>query len=229
MEKEKLSWEKISKILKNELGKTKHILTFGTIGSCNIENDIDVIITKKPNSSSANFFKEVHSIFDKIDKYLKTKYQSKVIRLSGLSFQGELLNFINIEKNDIIFHSMVYVSLPQIIEEWKPWTEKNNNVSKILKENYKCMLGNPNDLFKENFNKENYYDFLFTFLAHYDRINFPYTKKTFIEMMNKFYYYLFKKRLNLNPPTIRSEKDARKYFYELCDILDNLNKEKEAK
>ena len=66
----KCTWEEVREFLVNELSKTKCIMTWGTIGSCNIEHDIDTIIAKKPSSPSADFYKEVHGIFDSLEVYL---------------------------------------------------------------------------------------------------------------------------------------------------------------
>ena len=61
------NWQEIKNFLDKELRKTKHILTFGTIGSCNIEHDIDLIITKKSSSKTSDFYKEIHILFDSLD------------------------------------------------------------------------------------------------------------------------------------------------------------------
>ena len=63
----KLSWDLIEDFLSEELNKTKHIMTFGTIGSLNVKHDIDLIITKNPNSSLKMFFEEIHNIFNTLD------------------------------------------------------------------------------------------------------------------------------------------------------------------
>jgi len=42
-------------------------------------------------------------------------------------------------------------------------------------------------LFDEKFSRKKYYDFMFTYLSHYDRINFPYSEKMLVIVMNKFY------------------------------------------
>ena len=73
-------WEEIKHVLLKELKKTKHILTFGTIGSLNVEHDIDIITTKKPDSKSSSYFRELHKILDSVDGYLMKKYKSKLIR-----------------------------------------------------------------------------------------------------------------------------------------------------
>lgn len=52
------TWEEIESVLTKELKKTKHIMTFGTMGSCNIKHDIDTIITKKPRSKTSDFLKK---------------------------------------------------------------------------------------------------------------------------------------------------------------------------
>ncbi len=49
------TWKEIRRVLEKELKKTRHIMTYGTIGSCNIEKDIDTIVTKKPGSKSEDF------------------------------------------------------------------------------------------------------------------------------------------------------------------------------
>jgi len=46
--------------------------------------------------------------------------------------------------------------------------------------------------------------------------------------MNKFYSYLFKKRLGLDVPVAKDKKQARNIFYELCDVLDDLERYKNA-
>jgi len=212
------TWDEIKKILNKELKETKHMLTFGTIGSCNVEHDIDIIITKKPNSKSSDFYKEIHKIFDNLNNYLTKKYYAKLIRLPGLSFQGELLGLINVKKQDLIFHS-----LSQIKNQWRPWSSRDEDVISILKNDYLCLFGEKDDLFKEDFSEEKYYDFMFSFLAHYDRINFNYSDENLIKVMNRFYDYLFRKRLKLKTPVAKNEKQVREIFYKLCDILDDLN------
>ena len=158
------TWKEVRKLLIRELSKTKNIMTFGTIGSCDVKNDIDIVITKRPNSKSSDFYREIHSLFDSINKYMYEKYNSKLIRLHGLSFQGEILNSVDVDNNDLILHTFVYVSLPQIKNEWKPWSSEDEDVVDLLKNTYSCLIGDKNDLFNNKFSKEKYYDFMFTFL-----------------------------------------------------------------
>jgi len=89
----KKSWKEIKEFLIGEMKKTKHIMTFGTIGSCDIERDIDLIITKKPGSGTADFYKEIHSFFDSMDNFVKKRYGSRAIRFSF--FEPELLSLSN--------------------------------------------------------------------------------------------------------------------------------------
>ena len=52
------TWDEIEYFLRKELSKTKHVMTFGTIGSRNIDHDIDLIITKNHNLLFLNFIKK---------------------------------------------------------------------------------------------------------------------------------------------------------------------------
>ena len=98
----KLSWEEIRSIISKELRKSKHILTFGTIGSCNIKHDIDMIITKKSNSSSSSFYREVYNLYGSIDNYLKNKYSKKLGVFSGGGISPEQLKLSTCVKDDIL-------------------------------------------------------------------------------------------------------------------------------
>ena len=100
------TWGEIDGVLSKELKKTKHIMTYGTIGSLNVEHDIDTIITKKPRSKSADFYKEIHTLFDNVDKYLNKKYGVRAIRFSG--YQPEFLKLSEYRKDDIAFQTLIY-------------------------------------------------------------------------------------------------------------------------
>ena len=152
MERQELTWEEIEGYLKKELKKTKHIMTFGTIGSLNLEHDIDVIITKKPKSKSSDFYIEVHKIFYGIDNFLKNNFGFKIVRFSRLSDEFIIKNIIN-SKNKIFFHSMIYVSFSQIEKDWAWSIFPNEDIKKIIKKNYKCLFGKVEDIFSNEFKK----------------------------------------------------------------------------
>jgi len=220
------TWEEIKDFLIKELKKTKHIMTFGTIGSCNVEHDIDTIITKKPSSSSSEFYKEIHNLFDNINNYLMRKYGAKVIRFA--QHEPEALRLSNAKNKDLAFQVMIYTNYSQIERDWAWALFEEDNLQEILKKNYKCLIGNVNDLFSNEFQKRNYYEPVFTYLYFGDRINSHYPIKLFVQLMNQLFDYLFRKRLGLKPPVAKNEKEVREIFYNLCDILDKLNKEKEV-
>ena len=225
MGKRSYTWEEIKNFLIKELKKTKHIMTYGTIGSCNIEHDIDTIITKKPNSSSVEFYKEIHKLFDSLDNYLNKKYNSKLICFSTAAEQFFALEMAKYSKKDLAFHVMIYVSFPQIEKDWSWALFENDNIKEILAKNYDCLRGSVKDLFSKKFMKSTHCDSLFTFLYMYDKINSHYSEKFLIKIMDHYYDYLFRKRLKLKPPVIRNKKDIKKAFYKLLGILDKLNKE----
>lgn len=225
--KKSYTWKEIEDVLKKELKKTKHIMTFGTIGSLNVEHDIDTIITKKPKSKTSDFYKEIHNLFDDLNDYLTKKYSGRVIRLPSIGYEKELLTLSKYEKGDLVLHTMVYVSYTQLMKDWG-WAiaKEDPSVEDILKENYNCLVGSIDDLFSKEFQKERYYDFIFIYLNLYDRINSNYAEGFLINVMNSYYDYLFRKRLGLKTLTANNKRDVRKIFYKLCDIVDKLEKTK---
>ena len=222
MEK-KLSWKVISNYLDKELVKSKHILTFGTLGSLDITNDVDVVITKKPSSPSADFFMEIHTLFEKLDEFLNRNYKTRAVRFAQAT-QEYLVDYFTSKK--IMFHTMLYVSYSEMKRDWNWALFKGENLRKILETNYTCILGNKSSLFSKDFKKENYYENIFIYLYLYDSLNSNLPKEVMLKTMNGCFKYLYKKRLGLENPTAKSREEAKKYFYELCNILDRLNKEK---
>lgn len=220
------TWEEIKAVLSEELKKTRNIMTFGTIGSCNVEHDIDTIITKKPESKTSDFYKEVHSLFDRLDIYLKRKYSSKLIRFA---FSGEeylTYALAKKKKNDISFHVMIYTSYSQVQKDWGWALIGNDPIDKIIADNYKCLIGNSESLFSEDFKKSSYYDSLLIYLYLYDKLNSNLPEKVILNSMNHSFDYLFRKRLGLEAPIAKSIPELKKNFYHLCDVLDKLNEEK---
>lgn len=222
--KKPYTWEEIKEILVKELKKTKHIMTSGTLGSCNVERDIDLIIAKKPKSSSSNFYKEVHGLLDNLNNYVSKKYNSHAIRFSG--YEPEFLTLSNYNEKDLAIQTFIYVSYTQIKKDWKRSLFPDEDIKKILAKNYNCLMGSVNDLFSKGFQKEHYCDSIFVYLMMYDRINANYSEKFLVKVMNFYFEYLFKKRLGLKVPVAKNKKDVRRIFYELCDILDELNSKK---
>jgi len=220
-------WKEIENFLRKALDKSEHILTFGTIGSCNVENDIDIIITKKPLSPSSKFYKEVHKIFDSLEHYLKIKYNHILLRFPGGS-QGELINLSKKRRNALVIESMIYTSFPQIRKDWEWAMFNDESVSDILKKQ-NFLFGNFSDLFAREFQTPKYSDPVFIYLYRYDRINSNYPKKLLLDIMNKHYDYLYRKRLGLKAPICKKSEDIRKAFYELCDKLDALEMKKKLK
>ena len=213
------TWEEIKSLLKIELQKTRHILTYGTIGSCNIEHDIDTIITKKPKSSSADFFKEIHNLFNSVDKYLQKKHKAKLIRTSRFSDEEETKYIAKFEENDLIFQVLTYVSFKQIKMHWYADLAPNEKVEKILKDYYSCILGNVEDLFKPNF-KVHRNEHLFIRLNDSDRINSHFPREFLVSRMNILFDHILRKQLHLKTIEAESEDGVREVFYQVCDILD---------
>lgn len=223
--KKSYTWEEIKKFLEKELNESKHIMTWGTIGSCNIKRDIDTIITKKPKSKCSDFSKELHNILDNLNNYLNEKYGVNLIRVPNTSFTEEFMKLSNYSKGDLVLHIMVYSSYPQMEKDWKWALFKNENLNEIMKNNYDCIFGKVDDLFSRDFKKIFYADNIFLYVVSlYDRTNSNYSKKFLIQIMNGYFDFLYRKRLKLKAPVAKDKKEVRKYIYKLCDIIDKLNR-----
>lgn len=212
----KYTWDEIKNLLKEELKKTKHILTFGTIGSLNVNNDIDVIITKKTTSKPSDFYKEIHNIFDSLNGYLMKKYNSRAIRFS--SNKDESLTLSNYSKKDIAFHVMIYTSYNQIELDWSWYLLKKEKLKDVLiKTDY--LIGSKKDFFSNKFKKRTNFDPLFIILYLGDRFNSNYSNKLFLQVTNSLFKTIFKHKLKLKTPIAKNKKEAKKIFYKLCDKL----------
>jgi hypothetical protein len=199
-------------------------MTFGTIGSCNVNNDIDLIITKKPKSKTSKFFKELHDLFDNIDEYLMKNYGANAIRFSTSEEEFTVLNLMKNSEKNLAFHGHIYVTYPEMQRDWNWALFNNDSLKNILMKYYDCLIGSTKDLFSKEFQKESYYDPVFILLYKYDKINSHYPDKLLIKAMNSYFDYLFRKMLGLKTPIAKNKKDVRKIFYKLCDKLDKLNK-----
>lgn len=220
MNKKLYGWDEVKNFLISELKKTKHIMTFGTIGSLNIEHDIDIIVTKKSKSSSANFYREIHKLFEKLNSYLKKKYRRKIIRFSHFISEKEFLKIGGYRKGDLALHVMLYLSWSDMEKNWT--LTKNFNVKNFFTQNYNVIYGNKNDLFKKEFQKEGKYEKIFKRLANMDRINANYPEKFLIECMDHFYNYIYKNYGNREKVKSKNKKEVRENFYKVCDFLDEL-------
>lgn len=220
------TWEEVKSVLTNELLHSKQIMTFGTIGSLNVEHDIDLIVTKTPKSSIRSFFEELHSLFFYLDDYLMKKYGANAFCFS--SSQEEIfINYLskNSDKN-LGFHIHIYLSLPVMERDWNWALSDNESLKDIILKGYNCLLGKPSDLFKKEFGRKSFYDPIYLHLYHYDKINSHYPDKLFIESMKHFLDFIYRKRLGLKTPLVKTRDQAIGAFYRLCDILEDLRKTK---
>ncbi|MEK6927415.1 MAG: hypothetical protein AABX11_03200 [Nanoarchaeota archaeon] len=221
MVKRKVSWENIKNFLVEDLKNKNTIMTFGTIGSTNIEHDIDVIITKKPSVSSADFFREVHDLYDNLDSYLQSNFSLVVKRFARFS-EEPMIKSVGISKKGIFFHTMIYVSFPQIEKDWSTALFPDDNIKNVLK-GYTLLKGNSNDLFSKDFSKLNYCDNIFNSLYLNDLIHSTYPNKAILSVMNHVLYYLFVKRLKSDFVLAKNLNELREKVYSLCELIDKIN------
>jgi len=220
------SFLEIEFFLKKELEKSNAILTFGFIGSCNIERDLDTIITKRKESNLKDFYEEIHGIFDSLDRYLQGKYGARAVRFD--SYEPEVLKLAGFRKKDLAFHVLIYCSFGQIKNHWDFSLFRDEKIEYILKRDYKCIHGNVEDIFSPKFLKESYADNMFIYLQMYDRINSNYPVNFLVKVMNYYFDFMLRKRLGLNSRKAKNVEEVRDIFYYICDEVDKLNKRKDV-
>jgi hypothetical protein len=216
------TWDEVRQQLAVELQQTSHILTYGTIGSCNIEHDIDTIVTKKVESPSADFFRELHEVFDRLDAYLQNHYQARLIRTSRFSDEEETKYIANYQENDVVFQVLSYVSMKQIKMHWfDSFIDLDGDVriEPFLRDNYKCIAGHIDDIFRSDFASHRRED-LFIRLNDSDRINSHFPKDFLVHRMNVLYDFVSRKRLGIEMLPAADESECRDRFYKICTILD---------
>jgi len=214
------TYEEIENFLIKELEKTKHILTWGTIGSKNIENDIDTIVTKKYNSKVSDFYKEIHNILEKLNYYLNKKHNSKLIRISRFDTEEEVKKIAKYKNNDLVLHLLTYVSYSQIENHWVSNMKNKSDIKEVLND-YDCILGKKENLFLNDFKKSKKNEELFSYLNDVDRINSSYDEKTLCKVMNHIFKFIYGSKLFINYDFKLKRKDIKKEFYKLCDKLEN--------
>ena len=207
------TWDEIKGVLSKELKKTKHIMTFGTIGSCNVEQDIDFIITKKPRSKTSDFYKEIHGLWDYIDKYLKKKYNKKLITFSVFSHQEEVAKLGKKKPGDLLFHTIIHTSLHEAKIRWKKALKLKESLTPLLRKSYSLLKGKKSDLFSEAFSREVVYGNLYAMMAEHDRLNSNLSDKLLIKKINELFYYILEKRLKVKPFKAKTKKEAYEFFY----------------
>jgi hypothetical protein len=215
------TWAEVKNVLIAELEKTQHILTCSTIGSCNINHDIDTIITKKSSSSSKHFFQEVHQLLGAIDKYLTKKHSCRLIRACRFSDEEEIRHISRFSKGDLVFHVLTYVSFSQIEKHWHTDLGPGEDVETILNGSV-FLLGEKTDLYKKSF-KNNKCDYLFIRLNDSDRINAHFPDKLLISRMNILFDFILRKRLGMEFVPGKTKSEIKERFYEVCEILDRVN------
>lgn len=216
------TFQEIEILLKERLDKCNTILTFGFIGSCNIERDLDTVITKKRKSKLNDFYKEIHGIYDSLNRHLLKKYGTRVIRFDA--YEPESLKLARFKKNDLALHTLIYCSLNQIKKHWDFSLFEDEKIDDILRNNYKCIYGKVDDIFSSKFLKKSYADNMFIYLQMYDRINSNYPKDFMVKVMNHYFDYMLRKRLKLKGRVAKNIKEAKDIFYYICDEIDKLNK-----
>lgn len=216
------TWADIKAQLHLQLQDSSHIQTYGTIGSCNIDHDVDTIITKKPRSPSASFFKEVHNLFDGLDRFLFENFGSRLIRTSRFSDEEETKYIAGCGANDLVFQVMTYLSYKQLKMHWYDAfcnLDVDGKAGQFLADNYDCIVGSTEDLFSPEFGEFHHED-LFIRLNDSDRINSHFPSDLLIHRMNVLYDFVLRKRLGKQSPVAENELAVRTCFYETCAILD---------
>ncbi len=185
------NWEEIKSVIMKELNHIKHIMTFGTIGSCNVEHDIDLIVTKKPSSRTRLFFEELHNLFFNLDSYLMKKYNAHAVRFSTSEEEFLVEALLENPQKNVSFHTHVYLSLPSMERDWNWALGEGDTLKDIVLNGYSCLIGKPKDLFGKEFSRKSDYDHVYIFLYKYDKINSYYPDNLFVKAMSHYLDYLY--------------------------------------
>lgn len=213
------TWPEIQEILKKELAKTKHIMTFGTIGSCNIERDIDLIITKKPESKIKDFYKELHGLFFRIENYLNKKFNASSYRFYRSEEQA-ILEYLFPKKKKVFFHTHIYLNYNQIKMDWG-WAVKKE-LRSVLEKNCTYLMGSSKEILTGKFNTSSITDNVALYLFQYDKINSGYPKELFLKLMSNNLDFVLRKKLKIvkDRIVVKNKKQALDLFYKACEELD---------
>lgn len=196
-------------------------MTFGTIGSLDVNKDIDIIVTKKPNSKSSALFKELHQLFSALDRYLQNCFGSRLICVPRLDHEEDVKIIAKKTTKDIVFHLMVHLSYPSIEMDWVPALTTSRDVARLIDDKFVFIKGSKQDIFSKAFSRAKKYDGLFIYMHNMDRVNSNYGEKEMLRVMNHLFDYIMRKRLGLKTMKAQSRKEARDIFYRICDILDS--------
>ena len=63
---------------------------------------------------------------------------------------------------------------------------------------------------------------MFIYMTQQDYFFSGYKRKELVKKMNEFFDFVFRKRLKVRNPLANNVLECKKYFYRLCDVLDNL-------
>ncbi len=217
-------WNEIKRVFEEELKKTKTIMTFGVFGSLSVENDLDVLITKKPSSKPSNFYREIHMFFENIDSYLNKNYKGRLIRVSRANHEEEVKYISKYNSNkDLVVQATTYISLPQIKKNWagefNKWTDLENKLPEILKKQF-FLLGSKDLIFSKEFNKEIKNEGLYGIIDIHDRINSNLPDDFLIHKMNLLYDFILRKLLKEKPLRAKNRKEIKEIFYKMCVRLE---------
>jgi len=214
----KYSWKDIEPYLTNRLSQTKNIMTFGTIGSKNVENDVDIIITKKPQAKTSEFYREVHDLFTGLDQYMASTYDCKAIKFIKLCQQDEALYLSGYKQGDLALHVMTFVSYPQLFKDWDWALGPKDNIKSLLS-SYVPLLGKTEMIYSSEFSKSQHNEHLILNLSHLDIINSKYPTDLFLKKMNHAYGYV-SKHANVDFVPAENKEEVINKFYSLCDLLE---------
>ena len=207
------TWEEIESFLTKELETSKHILTYGTIGSKNVKNDVDIIITKQPTSSARQFYAEIHHLHDSLNSFISEKYNAKVIAFGHSCHEIEVKHLASYTEKDLLLHVMIHASYKQMIRFWHPDADEEV-VKNIIRNEYETIHGKKEEVLDETFNIE-VDEHIYCWLNYHDRSNSQLPQNILREKHQEFARYI-SKRYSIPIP---EPDDPRELFYKICDCV----------
>jgi len=224
MESITYDWNVIESYLKEQLKDTKTILTAGTIGSRNLNHDIDLVIIKRPEAKRSDHYKEIHKICDGLDAYLRDNFGKKLIKFTKLAQQEEYLYLGKYAPGDLALHTLPYASLDHMVQIWAPDLKPDESVEDIVRKEYNPLFGSKEQIFSLEFKQRKPYDGIALKMDEQDRTNANFPEELVVNGSNHLFRFVAKHLGIENKYVAENKAQVREYFYQLLDKIDEKNK-----
>lgn len=213
-------WGDIEPLVINQLSYKNSISFFATIGSRNIERDIDIISIKNPNAKNSQYLRDIHSLLDILNEWIHYSYDRKIVKFSRFINQEESLHLGDYKDGDLALHLMSYPCYEQFKNIWLADVPSTVDVYNLLK-NSKKMKGDIETIKYLMSQPKKEHDSLLYKLQECDKIHSNYDETLLLKCMNETYRYIQKHIKSDNYKYATNTQETREIMYEIADMLES--------